>query len=799
MKYFIVLFIFLIITTQLYSEWEHRFSSSFNYGTATYANKLFIGRNNGISAYNLDKKEVNQYTMLNSDLPGNRINSLLKLSDNKILVSTHNGLALILNGVLTIDDPICKNYPDSDSRKLYIDSLGRIWTYSSNHVYYYDNGVWKSINLKDSISYNFDIWELFINHNNVWALYNDVRKTSTQFYERSILNLQIRIAVINDSQILNILDSTDVFPVRQGSYSVVDAGDFIVWKNCDSVYIYKDGIWTSTNSFNDNANKPYNSQDLKIDKSGHIWYSVCDDKSTLAYPVSYNIKTGDKTTYLQNENEKWIWNINVLENGDIAAISSYNIYLKKDTGWIKINKADFGLDSKAQFGYPVIINGKIYVNKYHGGSLPDGTLFCVENGSQIPSIYKGIPFSNLNMVEINRFGKGIFRGVTSLNDQLQVEADSAFVNINPLLITNSPMIKTAQDGNIYFTGLRVDNTLKSNFLATWEGNDLVKIDMGFGEESTTQLQNFDVYGDFLFGLGFYKYGTDSLNSYLSIYNIKNKTLLKYDKHNSDMPDYITESSGLSYNYADTVPQNIAVDKDLNPWILTSKSLMKFSTTGSEIFDLSYHGVKLYLDFFVYDNNSNELIISSYNYIQNYYFDIISKNIDSMSISESGIKGNLIQLKKLTDNNIWASDDSGYLYRYKGKGKFEIFNLSINNKDHLGFPLNDFSIDYNKNLHLATEIGLLTNNTILSDVKENFETLADELKISPNPARDYIYIQPSESFLPLNSSEIEIFDLLGTVVNAIHPMTGSNRMNIEHLMPGLYFVKIGNRVEKFVKI
>jgi hypothetical protein len=37
------------------------------------------------------------------------------------------------------------------------------------------------------------------------------------------------------------------------------------------------------------------------------------------------------------------------------------------------------------------------------------------------------------------------------------------------------------------------------------------------------------------------------------------------------------------------------------------------------------------------------------------------------------------------------------------------------------------------------------------------------------------------------------------VSAIQPIEVSHRMNIEHLAPGIYFIKIGNKVKKFVKI
>jgi hypothetical protein len=787
----------------MYSEWEHRFSSTYNNGIVTYSNQLYFARNNGITEYNLDSKESNQLTMLNSDLPGNRINSFLKLSENKILVSTPKGLALILNGMITLNDPICQNYPDTDSRKLYLDSQGKIWTYSAHKVYCYDNGDWKTINLEDSVTYQFDIWDLFLNHDNVWALFNDNQKTSTQFYENVAIDLQIRIAIVKDYQISNIFDTKNEFPKRQGSYSVVDAGDFIIWKNYDSVYTFKDDVWTNTSDFNYNGIIPFWYQDLLKDRNGNIWYVVSDSKTNVAYPVMYNIQTGEKTSYLQNEEEKLIQNVYVFENGEIAAKSANNIYFKKDTGWVKINKADFGLDDKAQFGNPKSINGKLYFNKYYGGTLPDGTMICIEDGSMILPVYKGLPYSNLITVEINKFGKGVFQGVSSSNDPLQYQADSSFVKLRPILVTNQPLIKTAGDGNVYFTSVRVDNTLKSNFLTTWEGNDLVKIDMGFADKNDPQLRYVDFSGDYLFGLGDYEYATDSLNTYLSIYNTKDKSLLKYDKNNSDMPDFYIERSGLMAFYMDTVPNSIAVDKYLNPWILTNESLFRFSPSGSEMIDISFKGDKTPLAHLDYDNNSNELIIRTYGLTLIYYYDIDKRKIDSFEVTQSGIKGNILMIKKLIDNNIWASDDLGYLYRYKGKGKFEVFDLKIRNQEYLGFPINDFSIDYNKNLHLATEIGLLTNNSLLSDVKENQELISDGFSVYPNPARDYIEIDFERFATPGRcgtSEDIRIFNTLGENVLPVEQTPSSvQSIDISKLSPGMYFIKIGNRVDKFVKM
>ena len=74
-----------------------------------------------------------------------------------------------------------------------------------------------------------------------------------------------------------------------------------------------------------------------------------------------------------------------------------------------------------------------------------------------------------------------------------------------------------------------------------------------------------------------------------------------------------------------------------------------------------------------------------------------------------------------------------------------------------------------------------------------------IDLYPNPASEYIEIHPFEGWQPSEGYDIQIFDLLGTIVASIHPLTTGLRMNIENLAPGLYFVKIGNKLVKFVKI
>jgi hypothetical protein len=75
-----------------------------------------------------------------------------------------------------------------------------------------------------------------------------------------------------------------------------------------------------------------------------------------------------------------------------------------------------------------------------------------------------------------------------------------------------------------------------------------------------------------------------------------------------------------------------------------------------------------------------------------------------------------------------------------------------------------------------------------------------IAIFPNPASDYIFIQPSEGWQPSEGSGVQIFDMLGIDVSpAGGGIKGGGRIDISFLSPGIYFIKIGNKVEKFVKM
>jgi hypothetical protein len=96
------------------------------------------------------------------------------------------------------------------------------------------------------------------------------------------------------------------------------------------------------------------------------------------------------------------------------------------------------------------------------------------------------------------------------------------------------------------------------------------------------------------------------------------------------------------------------------------------------------------------------------------------------------------------------------------------------------------------------------DTLTSVIEEIYD---NAIEIYPNPAEDYIDItfcrySVNKGLQPLvHGGEFEIYDVLGEKImsESIHPMTRSHRMNVSNLPKGVYFVRFGGDVKKFVKI
>ncbi|MDX9791726.1 MAG: T9SS type A sorting domain-containing protein, partial [Candidatus Kapabacteria bacterium] len=114
--------------------------------------------------------------------------------------------------------------------------------------------------------------------------------------------------------------------------------------------------------------------------------------------------------------------------------------------------------------------------------------------------------------------------------------------------------------------------------------------------------------------------------------------------------------------------------------------------------------------------------------------------------------------------------------------------------------NDSIFDYYCNpLSTDTIKVTVTSEGVVAGVKGN--ELNPGLIVTPNPTSDFITITELNNGLQPIVHKVQIFDVLGIEVMSelIHPMTSSHQMNVEKLRAGVYFIRVGTRVEKFVKM
>ncbi len=170
---------------------------------------------------------------------------------------------------------------------------------------------------------------------------------------------------------------------------------------------------------------------------------------------------------------------------------------------------------------------------------------------------------------------------------------------------------------------------------------------------------------------------------------------------------------------------------------------------------------------------NELL---YNYVdKNNFYAVGQKIADDFKSSQFYIKrwdfsGNL------TGEYTWKYGRQNSIYR--------IHPLQ-NDEMYVGGKVGNDTLYFAKIKFLPTSV----NDNIKFD---------NSLAIFPNPASDFINISIDKD-VDLFTREVQILDLLGLVVSKSELTDGNNRIDISNLPLGTYFIKVGDKVEKFVKM
>ncbi|OGU58174.1 MAG: hypothetical protein A2X64_06930 [Ignavibacteria bacterium GWF2_33_9] len=162
-----------------------------------------------------------------------------------------------------------------------------------------------------------------------------------------------------------------------------------------------------------------------------------------------------------------------------------------------------------------------------------------------------------------------------------------------------------------------------------------------------------------------------------------------------------------------------------------------------------------------------------------------------------------------EDNIYFSTYSYYttkIYYSKDNGEtWKKMNLGILDS----MEINDIFFDDNQTAYICTQF----DGVFRSDNFTSLDDKAIEVKkvnsVYPNPAEDYILIDSPSIKRGLGgvSEEIRIYDIFGnemlTTPSSLRddtpPKEGNLRIDVSSLPVGVYFVRIGDMLEKFVKI
>ncbi len=269
----------------------------------------------------------------------------------------------------------------------------------------------------------------------------------------------------------------------------------------------------------------------------------------------------------------------------------------------------------------------------------------------------------------------------------------------------------------------------------------------------------------------------------------NSGIIRYDGINSQIFD--VNNSGLLSNSVTSMAQDI----DGTYWFGTEEGIVSFDGSNWKTFFREYRKP--------YDSIAWSMCIDSVGtkYFATWSCIIVLKDNKISYIDTTTTKFYFGAFRSIVidkKNNIWVGTYTS-LAKYDGKDFKAVYgpaeNVVVDSHNNKWFVTRD---DYLvcDNLVVYNEDGLQGINGI----EENFISKDETQMIYPNPASDFIEISVGAQLAVSDQSEIRIFNIYGQTVlfvGAIHELP--LQIDVSGLAPGMYFVRIGDKVQKFIKL
>ncbi len=181
---------------------------------------------------------------------------------------------------------------------------------------------------------------------------------------------------------------------------------------------------------------------------------------------------------------------------------------------------------------------------------------------------------------------------------------------------------------------------------------------------------------------------------------------------------------------------------------------------------------------------------------------LSNNLSDWQIENDGLVDLSVKSIVIASKYLFAATNKGVFKAEKSSDiKWIPFNEGLTNFDVCCLSQSKY------NLFAATHSGSVYKLDLTPLSVDDSAPQENTFSIHPNPATDYIYINFNDlerDDSPSNNSgsgSVKIFNTFGQCVSHLTPTLSKGegvRIDVSQLPVGVYFVRVGNRVEKFVK-
>ena len=564
----------------------------------------------------------------------------------------------------------------------------------------------------------------------------------TDNYQYSFDFIDIRVKAINDTTVFTYRTNA-MYPTK-----------FLVDKNENVYLVGSNSVLISTNQCKSFTKIIDVANCFKIDDSGNLYYSSNDSgKSSISY-------SNDMGKNWQTININFEINSFTPMNHDVIYLRRANMsYLLEDFNPTKIT----------------IITDPKKDTSYFENILTTRTKIITQARYNQNSITSDKYLQNLEVLKIN-FGKlDVLLGGTKLlltgKSNISYLKDNGFINLNSkfhaeyydnIFISKRDYFwvtfvgLAAPDANFspnygdttfihywpYCPHVIADNSKNEVFALVWNGNSLAKLN-----DSLYFKKIPDIYYP---GDNMYFNNNDELiivSNYMGHKYIKD-TLRIFKLEMSDYSELFTKYLPLNGKFIKSI-----ISENGYLYFLTDTLLYRSNDEGSTISQVLDGGQtgKRFRDLITVKNTifiaTNSGVLTSEDFGNTWYD------------NNSGLKSfDCLTLAKLADNSLYVGLNSDVVYR----------------------------------------------STIATKVDENPRTeIQSDFFIQPNPATDFIEISVGARHA-LTNSDIRIFNVFGEIVStsvcyADTSASGGQKIDVSGLPSGVYFVRIGDKVRKFVKI